>query len=516
MNGPMPPEATGPPRVAIVGGGITGLAAAWELEPQSRAGALAVDVFEASPRLGGPIASDLGSGYVLEGGPDCFLTTKPGALELCEELGLSDSVIGVRPSARRAYIYREGRLHRIPAVIGPSWWGSARSLVSSRLLSRAGKLRMLLGGGLVRLRPIRADEGSALGPQLRSRFGDEAVDWLLEPFVAGVHPAPLDSLSAAAVASVLPSRWTAEGARPPDNGSPRATSRADGSGSGIRAPAGVFASLREGMEQLPRTLAARLRGATVHLARPVRELRWEGDRYALAFEDGGTVTADGVVLAVSPPVAGRLLAREFPAAAARLDAVRMESIVVVAAVYDRKEIPVPLDGSGVLVPRRSGLAVSAFTWLSAKWDRADPDSGRVALRVFLRGEPGRPDLPSSEESLALAREGLREVMGITAAPGYATVFPHRSALAWYEVGHLARIREVRKILGEGSGIELAGGAYDGIGIPDAIRSGRNAARRVGTCGKGRETIAVRDELPRPNAPTTVSERVPRVPVGNPS
>lgn len=513
MNASLAPSPGDRPRVVVVGGGITGLAAAWELEPESRTGALAVDVFEASSRLGGPITSDLGSGHVLEGGPDCFLTTKPGALELCEELGLSGSVIGVRPSARRAYIYRDGRLHRIPAVIGPDGWAAARSVLSSALLSGTGKLRTVLGGVWVRLRPIRVDDRSPLGPQLRSRFGNEAVDWLLEPFVAGVHPAPLDALSASAVANVLPSRWTT--GHPPDKGPSRSPGPTPVSGPRSRAPAGLFASLRGGMEQLPRALAERLRGAKLHLGRSVLEVRQEGGRYALALADGLTVPADGLILAVQPPVAARLLRREFPAASALLAQVRMESLAVVAAVFDRTEVPIPLDGSGVLVPRRTGLPVSALTWLSAKWDREERDPREVALRVFLRTDPGRIDLPPVEECIALARQGLREVMGITADPRYAAVFPHPASLAWYEVGHVDRIREVRTILGEGSGIELAGSSYDGIGIPDAIRSGRNAALRV----RGRSTASRAgsppDDVPRPTAPNVAAEGARPISVGSP-
>ncbi len=503
MSASRAPGPVEPPRVVIVGGGITGLAAAWELEAQSRAGVLAVDLFEASSHLGGPIISDRGSGHVLEGGPDCFLTTKPGALELCAELGLSGSVIGVRPSARRAYVYRGGRLHRIPAIFGPARWTSLRSLLSSTLLSRSGKLRMVLGGVLVHLRPIRADAQSALGPQLRSRFGDEAVEWLLEPFVSGVHPAPLDLLSASAVASILPPRWVASGPGPAETSPPEPPAPPPTRGRSVRAFAGPFASLREGMEELPRTLAGRLVGARVHLDHPVLEVRREQGRFTVALADGRSVVADRVVLAVPPPVASRLIARESPAAAARLGDVRMESLVVVAVVFDRAEVPIPLDGSGILVPRESGLPVSAFTWLSAKWNRAEDGSEQVALRVFLRVDHGRLDLPSEEESLALAQQGLREVMGITATPRYARVFPHRAALAWYEVGHVARIREVRRLLGEGSGVELAGSAYDGIGIPDAIRSGRDAARRVRALGDRREAVEVRDNL-LPTAPSAAS------------
>lgn len=513
MSASLASEPAEPPRVVIVGGGIAGLAAAWELEPQSRAGTLGVDLFEASSRLGGSIASERTGGQVLEGGPDCFLTTKPAALELCEELGLSESVIGVRPSARRAYIYRGGRLHRIPALLGPGRWASARSVIASDLISRGARLRMLLGGAIVRLRPIRADERSALGPQLRSRFGKEAVDWLLEPLVAGVHPAPLDVLSASVVANVLPSRWI-RGSRPSTRPS-RVPALPPGEAPRRHAPSGVFASLREGMDQLPRALAERLKGAKVHPGQRITELRRADGRSVVVLADGQAITADGLILAIPPPAAAQLLAGAFPTAAARLAEVKMESLVVVAAVFDRTAVPMALDGSGVLVPRRSGLPVSALTWLSAKWERTAPSSEEVALRVFLRSEPGGPDLPSSEEALAVARQGLREVMGITAAPRYATVFPHRAALAWYEVGHADRIRGVRRILGDGSGVELAGSSYDGMGIPDAIRSGRNAARRVRSYAGLSHAVAVPDEASRATPSSSVTEgSFPRT-VGSP-
>lgn len=516
MNVPRAPDPVEPPRIVIVGGGIAGLAAAWELEPQSRAGALAVDLFEASSRVGGPIASHRESGHLLEGGPDCFLTTKPSALQLCEELGLSASLIGVRPSARRAYIYREGRLHRIPPLIGPARWASLRSLLSSTLLSPAGRLRMALGGALVRLRPIRVDERFALGPQLRSRFGVEAVDWLLEPFVSGVHPAPLDVLSTSVVANVLPSRWLARTPRVANERSRSFPSVSSRRGTASRLPTGPFVSLREGMEELPRTLAARLSGAKLHLAQPVLEIRPENGHYVVALAEGRSIVADGVILAVPPPRAAKLVVREFPSAAARLEEMRMESVAVVAAVFDRAEVPIPLDGSGVLVPRRTGGAASAFTWLSAKWDRPSHPSGHIALRVFLRTQPGASDLPSEERAVDLAREGLREVMGITASPRYVTVFLHPAALAWYDVGHAGRVREVRRILGARPGLELAGGSYDGIGIPDAIRSGREAARRVGAPG-GPTGGPGRGERPLPASASSRAAEGPRpVTVGSAS
>ncbi len=469
-----PPEE--PPHVVIVGGGIAGLAAAWELESWSRTGRLSVDLYEATARVGGTIVTDVRSGSVLEGGPDSFLTTKPEAMALCEELGLTDSLIGTRPSARGAYIYRKGRLHRIPSLFRVGPWASARSVFSTTLLSRSGKLRTALGAGAVHLRPIRTDGRRALGPQLRDRFGNEAVDWLLEPFLAGIHPAPLDLLSPAAVASALPPRWTVGRVEVSRAGSGRSAGVA--SEVPARRSPGPFASLREGMEQLPRTMAAKMRGAQLHLRQPVRDVRREGNRYRIAGEDGETVLADGVILALSPEAAGRLLGRELPRVVHGLERIRTSDAVVAGFVFERSEVPMALEGSGVLVPARAGLPISAITWLSAKWDRPQPPDGSVAVRVFLRSANDRSGPISEPGSVRLALEGLREVMGIVADPRYATVFAHRAALPWYELGHSERVAAIRREMADWPGAEFAGSSYDGIGIPDAVRSGRAAARRL--------------------------------------
>ena len=466
----LPPTGTdGPPHVVVVGGGLAGLSAAWELEPSSRAGLVTVDLFESSPRFGGAVATDEGSGLALEGGPDSFLTTKPEALDLCEELGLSGSLIGVRSSARGAYIYRGGKLHRIPPLLGVRTGVAVRGLLSTSLLSRAGKLRAALGAGLTRLWPVRLDERSALGPQLRSRFGDEAVEWLLEPFMAGVHPAPLDVLSPRAVASVLPARWSAAAG----SVTPTRTSRGP-----LRRPVGVFASLRGGMEELPRSLVRGIHGARLHPSSAVRRVQRENGRFHVEMDNGEERLADGVILATSAPRAAQMLNEGLPRVAEGLASVRMGDSVVVALVYDRSQVPTPLDGSGVLVPRGTGLPISAITWLSAKWEQAADLPDAVALRAFLRVEGSGSRLPDEQEARSLVRASLQAVMGITASPRRSVVFVHRAILPWYEVGHLDRVAEIRRRLREWPSLELAGSSFDGIGLPDTIRSGRGAARRL--------------------------------------
>ena len=480
MTDPTEEAAARPPRVVIVGGGMAGLAAAWELERWSRAGELVVDLFESSPRVGGPVVTDYGSGFALEGGPDSFLTTKPDFMEMVEELGLSNSLIGVRESAHGAYIFRAGHLHRIPPLIGVGFWSAARSIRSTTLLSRAGKLRMSLGAILVRLRPIRADERAALGPQLRSRFGREAVEWLLEPFLAGVHSTPIDLLSPSAVAAVLPARWMAAASRPRVTETPAESSPPrSGAAAPRRSP---FASLREGMESLPRRLRGSLEGTRVHLRTKVNALQREGDSYRVLLGDGSAQPADGVILAVPGVDAADLLRSAGPAGAVReLDDVARPPIVVVGFVYRREDVPLPLDGTGVLVPSPTGLPITAITWLSSKWDRPDPALGGVALRAFLRPPGGEGSVrPTDEESVGLARGGLRQVMGIEASPTYSVVFAHSGGLPWYEVGHADRVMRARQSLSAWPRIELAGNAYDGIGLPDVVRSGRGAARRLVT------------------------------------
>ncbi|MFZ0698642.1 MAG: FAD-dependent oxidoreductase [Thermoplasmata archaeon] len=468
------------PQVAIVGGGMAGLAAAWELEPWSRAGALTVHLYEASDRFGGPLQTDLSSGLLIEGGPDSFLTTKPEGIALCSELGLSDALIGTSPSARGAYIYRKNRLHRIPPVFGSPTGVAARSLASSKLLSGPGRLRAAAGLALTRLVPIPIGDDVALGPNLRSRFGSEAVDWLFEPFVAGLHPAPLDVLSTAAIDRMLPVRWTAATHPVPSHASGGGPTPAPGAGGRASRSETPFVALRDGMAQLPRTLLASFRGTQVHPGQGVSELAPENGRYSLRFPDGSNAVADTILLAISAGSAAHILRAGFPDAARELARIRLADLVVVGFVFHRSDVPVPLDGTGVLVPRRSGLPISAVTWLSSKWERPDPTGESVALRVFVRVE-GFPSIeaPDAEWS-SRAREGLRVTMGIQAAPAYTMVFRHPRCLAWYSVGHAQRVGRVRQILRKWPRIELIGSSYDGVGIPDAIRSGRQAARRIAT------------------------------------
>lgn len=475
MSAAAPPDETEAFRVVIVGGGVAGLAAAWELESSTPPGAVPIDLFEATERLGGPLITDRASGHILEGGPDSFLTSKPEALDLCEELGLSGSVIGVRPAARRAFIYRRGRCHRIPLVLGAGRWASARSVLAASVLSPLGRLRLLLGGSLVGLRPLPSGDEVALGPELRSRFGNEAVDWLLEPLIAGVHPAPVDRLSASAVANVLPSRWRTAEKDPPRP----APSRVAPGGSATPRPAdpGAFATLREGMDLLPRRLVERLRRTRLHVTRRVAAVRRNASGWEVDLEAGGSVPADGIVLAVPAASAARLLRSASPEAAAALGAVRASRSIVVGLVFDRSQVPASPEGSGVLVPFRAGLPISAVTWLSSKWDRPPAEGDSVGVRVFLRNELSAREPPPSElEAVSWAREGLRAVAGIVGEPRYAAVFVHPPALPWYEVGHGRRIATARSALGPR--VQLAGASYDGIGIPDSIRSGRTAARAM--------------------------------------
>lgn len=467
------------PRVAIIGGGIAGLAAAWELERWSREGGFCVDVYEASDRFGGPIQTDLSSGLVLEGGPDSFLTTKPDALDLCTELGLADALIGTRPSTRGAFIYRGNRLHRIPALFGSPARAAARSLLSNPLLSVAGRLRAAAGLALARLAPIPIGDDVALGPRLRCRFGREAVDWLFEPFVAGVHPAPLDVLSTAAVHRVLPDRWTAAVRVDP----PRGPAHRDPSASAQQAHdhrfATPFVALSEGMEQLPRALMSRFQGTRPHARHRASAITQEDGRYLVRFENEPAASADAIILATSAAVAGQLLLLGLPGVAQELARVRFSDVIVVALVFDRSDIPGPLNGTGILVPRRTGLPISAITWLSSKWERPDPTGRSIVLRVFVRSEGSAATESSDAEWLAHAARGLRVTMGIRMPPRHAVVFRHHGTLAWYSVGHARLVEEIRRSLDAWPRVELAGSSYDGIGLPDAIRSGRAAARRVG-------------------------------------
>ena len=467
-------------RVVVVGGGITGLATAHYLRRSAAAGRLDVVVLEAAPRPGGKLRTECRDGFLVEAGPDSFLTAKPAAVELCRELGLADALIP-QLQPRGAYVLRRGRLVPIPAgmrLVHPTrpW-----PLLRSPLLSPAGRLRALAHP----LVPPRRDAGAdqSVGAYVRRRYGAELLRVLGEPLLAGIHLADPWQLSLAATFPALH-------AAPPRSGSPP---RSGARGPGTTPPAPLphlhgspFASLAGGMQQLSNAMAARLErslrtgtaAAAIYAAAGGYRLRLKGP----AAGDGEELAAAAVVVTTPAAAAAQLVSRLNPPLAGLLRAAEATSSAVVTLGYRDPGVALPVPGSGFLVPRGEGSRLLACTWSSGKWAGRAP-AGGILVRGFLGGwrHPELLDC-SDDELVALVRAELAGILGGgfagAAPPAVREVqrWPHGTPL--YRVGHRTWLAQVHHACTATPGLWLAGAPYDGVGIPDCIRQARTTAAAV--------------------------------------
>lgn len=431
-------------RAVVIGGGIAGLAAAWELHQ----GGARVTLLESRPRLGGVIVTKRERGWLLEGGPDSFLTTKPAAVELIRDLGLGGELI---PSqGRRVYVWTGGTLHPIPegmhlAVPTKTW-----PVLRSGLFSWRGKFRMLSE----RWRGANPPEGDeSLGSFVRRRFGAEAFEKLAEPLMAGIHLAPGDRLS-------LRSTF------------PRFADMEREHGSLIRAmrspapagPVSPFASLRGGVGALVERLVERMPGVEFRTGVAARRIE-KGLRVVL---DRESLAADLVIVAIPAPAAAGLLDPLDPGLATALRAIEYVGSATISLGWPRAAVPRELDGTGFVIPRAETGAIMACTWTSSKFEGRAPE-GRVLLRCFAPPE----GLPLADaELVARARELLGKALGIASEPEIVEVARWDGANPVYAVGHGERVKEIESRAAAHPNLFLTGAGYRGLGLPDCIADGR--------------------------------------------
>lgn len=451
--------------VAVVGGGIAGLASALNLSERLPAEQIAI--IERAPWLGGKIQTERAEGFVIEAGPDSFLSAKPGGVELSRRIGLADRLVGTLPATHRSYVRRGGRLHQLPDGISGLIPSRLAPLLTSSLLSWRGRAR----AGLDLVLPSRRDVGEeSIASFVQRRLGVEVYDWLVEPLLSGIYAGDGAALSLDATFPQLRDLERVHGglirgilrrgrpARPaPTNaGSP-------------------FLTPRGGMGEMIEALEARL--ATCRLLRGtgVVALERSRDGYLLRLSNGTALGAEAVILATPASEAARILRSLDDSLAARLNSLPSVSVATVSLAYPRSALPEPLRGYGYLRPRAEGGPIVAGTWVSAKWpDRAPP--GFVLIRAFVgRAGEERAASLSEGELVALVRQELGEVLRVTEQPHLWRVHRWPGGMPQYTLGHAARLGEIERGLARHPGLLVAGHSYHGIGIPDCIRSGERAA-----------------------------------------
>ncbi len=452
--------------VIIVGGGITGLAAAHRLATTARQ--LRVRLLERDHRLGGKIATERVDGFVIEGGPDCFLAMKPAGKELCRQVGLKQALRGTDPTNRRSYIKRRAALNQLPAGLTGLVPSRIGPLLTTKTLSLAGRLRC----GLEYFVPRRQDGADETIAEFTTRrFGREAYEWLVEPLMAGIHAGDGEQLS---LAATFPQLRQIEH----DSGSLLRTMLTRRPQRSTGAPGSAFLTPEGGLIDIVEALTRTMTDVEITTGTPVHAVTNSEDGFHLNLANGTTIAAPNVILATPAFVTGELLRRASEALSDTLLAIPFVSTAIVTLAYDAKQVTRPLNGSGYVNPRAEGGPVVACSWTSSKFTHRAPD-GRVLLRLFI-GRAGHDEIVSQPDDalLDLARQEVAETVGAKGEPLLSRIARWANGLPQYTRGHLDRVKRIETELTNHVGLELAGASYKGVGIPDCIQSGWDAADRI--------------------------------------
>ena len=451
-------------RVAVVGGGVAGLAAAHRVLERG-GGEADVVLLEASDRLGGTVGTERERGFTLERGADAMLTAeKPWAAELCTRLGLP--LVGTREGERRTFVVHQGRLEPLPEgflLLAPTSLGP---LVRSRLFSWPAKLRMALDLVL----PRRAEDGDeSLASFVRRRLGAEALERVAQPLAGGIYSGDPERLS---LAATMPRFLDMERRHRSVILGLRAAARQAGTTRAAGARYALFGAPAGGMGALVDAIARRLPEGAVRLRAPVTELVRDGDGWRLRA-GGDTLAADAVIVAAPAWAAAPLLRPLDATLAGMLDALEYASTAIVTLAYRTADLP-PLAGFGFVVPVGTGSPLIACTYSSRKFADRAPE-GHDVVRAFVGGALRPHALEQGDDALvAGVRAALRGLPGITAEPLFVRVWRHPRAMPQYAVGHLDRVAAMEG-RAAALGLVLAGAAYRGVGVPDCVRSGEAAA-----------------------------------------
>ncbi len=459
------------PRVVVIGGGISGLAAAYTIV--AARSDLDVTVLEASARVGGTQSTELtDDGFLIERGPDSFITDKPWALALAKSLGLESEIISTNAEHRGSYVVSKGRLERVPdgfSLMAPT---RALSFLRSPIFSWRGKARVALELALPR---GRARDDESLAGFVQRRFGHEAFERLAQPMVAGIYGADPFRLS---LRATMPRFLEAERESRSVILNLRAKEKKAKAEHGAGARYGLFASFRRGMQTLPDALEKQLGDRIRTNVRVTSIARNDLGQYALTLASGETLTADAVISALPAPSAAPILRALDARLFSLLGDIEHGSTAMVTFAYRTADVPHPLDAFGFVVPTIERRACLASTWASVKFAGRAP-AGMCLLRVFIGGQNADALLAQGDDELiAVAKSELRDLMGIAVTPHLTRVqrWPH--AMPQYLIGHLDRVAAVERVMQDHASLALAGNALHGVGIPDAIHAGEMAAERV--------------------------------------
>ena len=467
------------PRVVIIGGGITGLAAAYHLLERQKETAQSFDILilESGPRLGGVLKTTERDGFLIETGADSFISEKPEAVALAKRLGISSRLIETNEQHRRSFIVRNGKLLPVPdgfQLLAPTrFW----PFITTDIFSWPGKARMALDLVIPRRENANGDDDESLAHFVRRRLGREAFERMAQPMIGGIYTADPEKLSLRATlprflemerthGSVIRAMWKQR-----RSGSNPAVGK-DVSG----ARYSLFLSFDRGMQVLTDELSSRLRGC-IRLNTKTESLSLDESRtkWNIQLTDGSAIDADYICLAIPAYAAASLLQDADAELSRLLDQVEYASTSTINLAYRRADVPHPLDGFGFVVPFIENRSLLACTFSNVKFAGRAP-ADHVLLRAFVGGalQPELFEL-DEEELLRRVKVDLGDLLGITKAPLFTVVERWRRSMPQYHVGHLDLVSRIRARAQALPGLQLAGNSYGGAGVPDCIRSGEGVA-----------------------------------------
>lgn len=459
-------------RVVVVGGGLSGLAAARALLDEARARGLDLELtlLEKDPTLGGKIRSQREEGYLTEGGPPGFLDNKPSTLALARRLGIEDRLLRSNDAARKRFVFSGGRLQQLPE--------DPVSFLLSDLLSIRGRLRIAADFLLPQGDP---SEDESVASFVRRRLGQEALDKLIDPMSAGIYAGDPNGMS---LKSCFPKVWQIEqqfGGLIKGMLAMQQMAKARGQqGPQGAGPGGALWTLEDGAAELPARLAASMPEARLVTASAASALERAQEGWLVRTEDGGALDADAVVLAAPAYDAGALLGPLDAELADLAYGIPYVPAAVVCLGYRAADVPHPLDGFGFLIPRAEGRKILGSRWDSSTFARRAPDGSALLTQIV--GGARNPELLAlgDDELLAVVEEEMRATMGIAVPPAYVKIVRWRRAIPQYLVGHGERLKRIEGRVAALGGLFLAGNAYYGIGINDCTAHAAAVAPRVVT------------------------------------
>ena len=459
-------------RVAVIGGGITGLAAAHrlvELQPN-----VDVTLLEAGPRLGGVLETIHRDGYLVEGGADNWITNVPWATDLCNRIGMADQLVETNATCRGAFVIRRGKLRKIPrgfVVMAPSriW-----PIVTTRILSPWGKLRLACET-FVSKRTDEADE--SLASFVKRRLGRETYDRLVQPLIGGIYTGDPELLSLRSTMRRFQDMEREHGSL---TRAIRLQNKTESTASDSGARYSMFVAPRDGLSSLIDALSAQLPANSVQLGSRVSSIVRNGTQWNVQTTNNATAGApfDAVILATSAHAAAKLLSKLDSNLADELDAIPHASCSIVSLGYRREQISHPLDGFGFVVPRIEKRKILSASFSSVKYPGRAPDR-HVLVRVFVGGtfQSELADLPDDALQQSAATD-LGDLLGIRGEPQLVEISRCPMAMPQYYVGHEVRVNRIEDHLARQDRLQLAGNAFHGVGIPHCINSGQQAAERT--------------------------------------